>query len=170
MSEPEVQPEAGEAETDRAYADLERRLKVVSKAYAELQEEWGAYRKRAEAAAAFRQEQMIFQLVAAFLDPLDNLKRSIDAGPANGVALIEACRMVHGQFHAELTKLGLQPVPGVGSAFDPARHEAIAQVPVADAAQNDVVVAVVADGWVMGTRTVRAARVVTGKYETPAEG
>ncbi len=157
---------AADAEVERLRAELadrEARLKTVSKGYMDLQVEWTAFRDRAEATAKFRTDQLSFQVVSRFLDPVENLRRSLDAGTDDATALLDGCRIVHAQFMEELIRLGLRPVPGVGEPFDPAKHEAVAMVDVEEASQDGTVVQVLSDGYLMGTRTVRAARVVTGQ-------
>jgi molecular chaperone GrpE len=73
--------------------------------------------------------------------------------------------MVHAQFMEALQRLGLEEVPGVGTPFSPEMHEAIQAVPVADAEQDGKVLQVYAKGYRLGTRLIRAAKVVVGQNE-----
>ena len=47
--------------------------------------------------------------------------------------------MVSNQFSDILGQYGVERVPGVGAAFNPAHHEAMGRVPTADAAPDSIV-------------------------------
>jgi molecular chaperone GrpE len=72
--------------------------------------------------------------------------------------------MVHAQFMEALHKLGLEEVPGVGSTFAPEMHEALQAVPVDDPEQDNKVLQVWARGYRLGSRVIRAAKVVVGSH------
>ena len=69
-------------------------------------------------------------LVRDLLPIIDNLERAIAHGASggNGKPLVEGVDMVLKGFLDTLSKHGVQPVAAVGLAFDPAQHEALAQV------------------------------------------
>ena len=170
-----IEPEAGGAATapsgteqqlqDRVH-ELEARLRAVSAAWQEKQDEVGKIRERLQRQAQVQEEIRRGEVVMALFEPVENLLRSLDA--VKGHASEAGLRMVYGQFMEALQKLGLEEVPGVGSRFDPNLHEAIASVPVADAAQDNLVLNVFSHGYRIGARLVRPARVVIGSYTAPA--
>jgi molecular chaperone GrpE len=144
------------------------RLRSVSKAYTEQQEEMSAFRERMEAQgrlARARQEQ---DTVRAFFEPVQNLKRSVDAGVSDAESFLEGLRIVLHQFEAALTRLGLCAVPGIGTDFDPHLHEALAAMPVEDPEQDGKVLMVHRDGYMVGGRPVQVAQVVIGRHTPPA--
>ncbi len=156
MSEPDApEPQADDA----AVAEVTARLKMVSKAYKDLQDEMSGFRTRMEASARARAERQATDLVARFLEPVQNLRRSIEAASDDPAALREGLEMVHAQFMEHLLALGLAPVPGVGSRFDPTFHEAVSVVPTSDV-EPGTVVAVASEGWMVGGKALVAARVV----------
>ena len=69
-------------------------------------------------------------LVRDLLPVIDNLERAIAhaVGGGNGKPLVEGVDMVLKGFLDTLSKHGVQPVAAVGLTFDPAHHEALAQV------------------------------------------
>ena len=138
-------PELSEAKAQ--VSELQARLRAVSAAYKQLQEDVKATKVRLERQAEFQRTMQRGESVAKMFDPLDNLKRSMDAiedGDAK-----EGLKMVVSQFMGALEELGLEVLSPVGMPFDPNLHEALSVVPVAEAEQ---------DGMVMGDKTYARRR------------
>lgn len=171
---PEVVEEAEVVELDphaKLRADLEAaqaRLRTVSKAYTDLQKEMAAFRERMELQNKAKGERQAFQTVSTILEPVQNLKRSLQAD-ADVDALRHGVEMVHTQFMDALGKLGLKEVAGEGAAFDPTFHEALAVQPVEDPDKDGRILQVYRTGYVVNGKVLQAAQVVIGKHETPAE-
>lgn len=144
------------------------RLRTVSKAYTDLQKEMAAFRERMENVNKAKAERQAFETVKAMLDPVQNLKRSLEMG-GDADSMRGGVEMVHKQFMAALEQLGLKNVPGQGCDFDPTYHEALAVMPVADAEQDGKVLQVHRDGYAVNGKVLQAAQVVIGKHEAPAE-
>lgn len=153
----------------RDLADLQGRLRKVSKAYTEQKQEMAGFRDRVEAQAQVRQGRREFDLAKAFFEPVQNLKRSLDVDAADVATLKDGLRMVLHQFQDGLHRLGLEPVPGVGAPFDPNLHEALAVSPVSDPEQDGKVLMVHVDGYAVGGRALQPAQVVVGKHTPQAE-
>jgi molecular chaperone GrpE len=154
----------------RLRAQLEEqsaRLRAVSKAYTDLQQEMDGFRKRQQVLADARAERKAGEVVERFFEPVQNLKRAVDAG-GSAEDLRGGVRLVLHQFARQLEELGLTEIPGRGAAFDPKLHDALALVPVPEPAQDGTVVEVYSTGWRIGDRVIQPAQVVVGKYEPPA--
>lgn len=171
---PEPEPEVVDlrdqriAQLEQQLQDAMGRLRAVSKAFTEQKDEMTAFRERTEAASRLARERREFEVVKAFFDPVQNLKRSIDLGITDSGAFIEGLRMVLHQFGEGLQRLGLEPIPGVGAPFDPKLHEALAVMPVADKEQDGRVTFVHVDGYMVGGKAIQAAQVVIGKHAPEA--
>ena len=145
------------------------RLRTVSKAYTDLQAEMASFRERVENQAAYKRERRAFELAQTFLEPVQNLKRSLE-NPGDDVgALVKGLELVLHQFSTALDKLGLEAVPGVGSTFDPRVHDALAIQPVTDPEQDNTVLMVHEDGYAVNGKVLQAAKVIIGKYQQAAE-
>lgn len=155
-----------EPAADQRIAELEARLRTVSAAYQQKVDEIALVRDRLERQARLTEEIRRGEVVQSFFEPVENLQRSIDA--ARGQPVETGLRMVHAQFLDALKRLGLEEVPGVGAPFNADVHEAIATQPVEDAALDGTVVQVYSTGYRIGTRLIRAARVIIGAH-TPAD-
>ncbi len=160
------------SETDRLRQQLEEasaRLRAVSKAYKDLQSEMDAFRKRQQVLAEAKAEKRAGQVVERFFEPVQNLKRAVEQEGATGDDLKAGVEMVLKQFMGRMDELGLAEIPGVGSDFNPEVHDALAQMPVTDAALNGKVIEVYASGWKVGDRVIQPAQVIVGSYQAPAD-
>lgn len=147
--------------------DLEARLRTVSAAFKEKQDEIQGTKERLARHAQVEEEIRRGEVVTALFEPVENLSRSIQANRALPEETVAGLKMVHAEFMSALKKLGLEETSGVGANFDPNNHEAIATQPVADPEQDNKVIMVYSTGYRIGKRLVRPARVVIGRYEEP---
>ncbi len=145
-------------------SEMTERLRAVSRGFQEQKAEMAAFRSRMEERADLEKARRRAEVVRSIFEPVQNLQRSQDA-EGDVEAFREGVRMVHQQFMDALTGLGLRRTPGTGSPFDPNLHEALALVPVEDAALDGCVVDVFDDGWMVDGRAIRAAKVTVGKVE-----
>lgn len=141
---------------------------TVKVAFHQKVEEMASARERMERQAKLQDELRRGEVVTTFFEPVENLHRSIEA--AKGQTVEAGLRMVHLQFMDALKRLGLEEVPGVGSPFNADVHEALATLPVPDAAQDGQVLQVYSTGYRLGTRLLRAARVVIGTFAGTTDG
>jgi molecular chaperone GrpE len=83
----------------------------------------------------------------------------LDRADAHG-DLVEGAplTLVSQKLRAGFEKYGLRPVGEVGEAFDPNLHEAVVQIPEADAT-SETVKDVIQTGYALGDRLIRAAKV-----------
>jgi molecular chaperone GrpE len=146
------QPEQGSVETAASTApateaggpeaEIER-LRAEKAAYldraARLQAEFDNFRKRnAKEQQDFR-EYALADALKSLLPILDSLDRAAKT-PAGSVEDVQSgIELIDKQFHDALTKLGVQPVPAAGAAFDPNMHQAIQMVDTDEAEDNHVI-------------------------------
>jgi molecular chaperone GrpE len=129
----------------RAQAELENTRKRYERQLADLS---GAERAR---------------VAAEWLPVLDNLDRALGHAGADPRSILEGVEAVREQALAVLERLGVVPFDGVGTRFDPSRHEA-AQVVDAPDAEPGTVVAVFRPGYTGADGLLRPAVVaVAGK-------
>ena len=143
--------------------ELQARLRAVSAAYKQLQEDVEATKERLSRAAEFQKELQRGETVAKMFDPLDNLRRSIDSVEAGDTKT--GLEMVTHQFTAALNELGLEQFSPDDQPFDPNFHEALSVLPVTNEEQDGRVLEVFSAGYRVGSRLLKPARVVIGKYE-----
>jgi molecular chaperone GrpE len=119
------------------------------------------YRKRAARETAAAQQRGVVKLVRELLPAVDNLDRAVAAAEAanNGDELASGIKLVHDEVVAALSRAGVELFTPQGERFDPERHEAVAQHPVAGA-EPGTIVEVYQRGCRLGDAVIRPARVV----------
>ena len=106
----------------------------------------------------------------------DNLRRALDAIPAEAraggdagfMALVEGVEMTERAMLSTLERHGVKKIEPTGQKFDPNFHQAMFEVPNADIPANTVI-QVVQDGYVIGERVLRPAMVGVSKGGPKAE-
>ena len=135
----------------RAVADLENAKKRAARERDEIQK--------------FGVEKLVKDL----LPVLDNLDRALAAAAADD-PLVAGVKLVRQTFEQALARHGVKGYSAMGQPFDPARHEALMQVPTAEAAPGTVVMEH-ARGFTLHERLVRPAMVgVAVAPQDPAAG
>ncbi len=103
-------------------------------------------------------------LVRDLLPVLDNLERALDyaKGGGDGHPLLEGIDMVRKSLLDTLTRHGVNPIAALGERFDPAKHEAVAQLESREHDPNTVVEEH-QKGYYLADRLLRPAQVVVSK-------
>lgn len=113
-------------------------------------------------------------LIRDLLPVVDNLERALEHSKAgdNGKPLVEGIEMVLKVLVDVLAKHGLTQISAIGALFDPAKHEAMAQIENASCAPNTVVEEH-HKGYLLHDRLMRPALVSvakTGKSQNKKNG
>jgi molecular chaperone GrpE len=153
---PDAVAEADAPEADPAEPDYKDQW---LRAAAELEN----VRKRARRDVALAEGRGVTRLVRELLPALDNLDRALAAAesqPENADHhLTDGIRLVQREMLAALDRVGIVQDAPHGKAFDPHRHEAVAQQP-AEGAEPGTVIEVYQPGYLLGDEVLRAAKVV----------
>ena len=103
------------------------------------------------------------------LSVADNLRRAIESIPEEGdpdgaalVGFIEGIALTEKELLSTLERHGIQKIEPMGEKFDPQFHEAMFEIPSADA-ENGTVLQVVEVGYVIHDRLLRPAKVGIAK-------
>ncbi len=113
------------------------------------------FRTRVERDRAANRDAVIAEVIRSMLPALDDLARAESHGDlTEGAPLTLIAQKLRGAFE----RFGLRQIGEKGEVFDPAFHEAVVQLPSADATANTIA-DVIEPGYVLGDRLVRAAKV-----------
>lgn len=154
---------------DARLAEQAARIDELTRAYAALVEDNKGFRQRLERERTRVVEAERASVAQALLEAADDLERALSAvsgaGEAAGplASLVEGVRLSLGALQSRIAGLGAQRIAVEGSRFDPHVAEAIDTIPVADEAQDGVVLQEIRAGWRIGDRVLRPARVRVGK-------
>lgn len=126
-----------------------------------IQADFDNYRKRNASLRADALSDGKIEAVKAFLPVMDNLERALETERKNGTegSLMEGLEMVLKQMAQTLTSLGVEEIEALGKPFDPACHNAMLQIPVAEGQNAGEVAAVFEKGYKMGDKVIRYSMV-----------
>ena len=167
--------EGGVPEPEAAEEDPVRKLeKALAEKEAEASANWDKFlRERADLEnlrKRFQKEKEdLFKygnenLILEILPSVDNLERALEhaSGDICTSAINEGVRMTLTMLLTTLKKFGVTPIEAKGTLFDPAFHQAMAQVETADQEPNTVVQEF-QKGYLLNDRLLRPAMVTVAK-------
>ena len=147
-------------------ADKEAQLEEHRGALRRLREEQRKSLKRQQNQQASELEGMKAELFASFLEIADNLERCLktleEENPQSETA--SGIRLIHQQFLNKLASQGATVIETVGKPFNPDHSEAISVEPCTSETQDNIVLAEYCNGFMIGDRLIRAAKVSVGQY------
>lgn len=126
-----------------------------------VQADFANFRARMEREKAQWRDDLQGEAVAPLLAAFDNLWRALDAAKAGGSldAMVQGVTQVRAQVEKALLQMGIKRIEAEGQAVDPKLHEVVAQVPAPEGTEKGRVVHVVEQGYTVGGRLLRPARV-----------
>jgi len=138
--------------------------------YLRLAAEMDNLRRRTEREIKDAKTYSVAGFARDMLSVSDNLRRALDAVPAEAraaaesglMALVEGVEMTERAMLSALERHGVKKLEPAGQKFDPHFHQAMFEVPNADI-PNNTVIQVVQDGYVIGDRVLRPAMVGVSK-------
>lgn len=153
-----TEPDAKEA-ADKA--DAEKAAKFEQQ-FVRLQADFANYKKRTASEKLQISEVVKMDVLGRILPVIDNFERALKA-PTDAVSddvhsFIEGYEMIYKQLMAVLEKEGVTKIEAVGKPFDPNYHQAVMRVP-SDEYDDDSVVEVLQEGYLLGEKTLRPAMV-----------
>lgn len=151
---------AEQDEARQALAAKTEEARTFQEKYLRLAAEFENYKKLAQKQKQDYSQFANESLLKELLPVVDNLERALkcvkDGHAADG--LIQGVELTLKQFTETLAKFGVKPIVSLGAAFDPTRHQAVAQQE-SPAAQNTVIEEY-QKGYQLHDRILRAAMVV----------
>lgn len=155
-----------QAELERVEAEKAEASDRLLRTVAEMEN----LRRRTARDVADAREYSIASFAREMLAVSDNLRRALDAVPAEAreagdaglMALIEGVELTERSMLQALEKHGVRKISPEGERFDPNFHQAMFEIPDADV-PSSTVLQVVQDGYVIGDRVLRPALVGVSK-------
>ncbi len=170
LSRPEAQAPAEEPDPFVVLENLQLENAAlkdkVLRALAEMENQ----RRRAEREVADAKTYGVTSFALDMLTFADNLRRAVESLPPDAreqaepalKTLIEGVELTERDFLSRLGRYGVKKLEPLGAKFDPNLHEALFEMPD-DTAPNATVVQVIEDGYVIGDRVLRPAKVVVSR-------
>ena len=158
--DPSVTGEGSENEQTSEIASLRDRL---MRALTETENT----RRQGERRAQDAQQYAITNFARELLQVVDNLRRAIEASPADPEArkadgLLEGVAATERILMQILNRFGVREIGALNEPFDPKKHEAVMETDETEQPPGSVV-QVLEDGYMLHDRLLRPARVVVAK-------
>ncbi|WP_082685231.1 nucleotide exchange factor GrpE [Hymenobacter sedentarius] len=151
-------PHATETRTDAELADLKDK-------YLRLAAEFENYKRRTtkERIELFKTASQ--ELMTALLPVLDDFERARNAtqDTTDANAVRESLDIIQNKLNKTLQQKGLTAMDAKGGDFDAELHEAITQIPAPSEELRGKIVDVVEQGYYLGDKVIRHAKVVLGQ-------
>ena len=116
------------------------------------------YKKRIEKDRQVNRQEMKADALRHYIEVLDDIELALkNAGGDSGADWRKGIELIHRKMLGVLEKEGVTPIESTGE-FDPLVHEAVSSEPNPDVEPGHII-AVVQQGYQLGNRTLRPARV-----------
>ena len=130
--------------------------------YVRLQADFANFKKRTATEKQQISEVVKMDVLQNILPVIDNFERALQV-PQDSLSdelksFVDGYTMIYKQLMTVLEKEGVTKIDAVGKPFDPNYHQAVMRVP-SDEYENDVVVEVLQEGYLLGDKTLRPAMV-----------
>ena len=146
-------------ENNEALAELQKQLDDAKAKYLYLAADFENYKRNAGRERMDLIQSAGRDIMAALLPIIDDFDRAQKNG-----GLTEGMTLIHNKLVHTLRSKGLQVLDiKPGDDFNPDRQEAVAEIPAPSDALKGKIVDVLEQGYQLGERIIRCAKVVTGK-------
>lgn len=152
---------ASDSSGDTEIVALREEFEALNDRHLRLAAEFNNFRRRSEQERLSAWSRAQADLVAKFLDVLDDLHRvaQLDLGNATVEGIMEGIDLVERKFVKMLEDTGVEMIDPTGQPFDPEVMEAMMRVPTTEEAPDGTVAQVFQKGYALKGVLVRPARV-----------
>jgi len=159
--EPQPGGNAEDPQEGAVVAELKDEFEELNDRHLRLVAEFNNFRRRTEQERLSAWARAQADVVAKFLDVLDDLNRvaQLDLSNATVEAIMEGVDLVERKFVRMLEDSGVEVIDPTGERFDPERMEAMMRVPAESHEQDEEVAQVFQKGYSLKGILVRPARV-----------
>jgi len=162
----------GKQEATEALKQTQKEAKDLMEARARTQAEFENFKKRVNKDKQEAANMMATRMAKELLPVMDNFDRillHVDMGkiPDDVRTVLQGVTLVSKQMGDAFKKVGIISFDSKGSPFDPARHEAVNQVPAPEGVEVGSVLEELQKGYMLGEQLLRPALVVVAG---PREG
>lgn len=145
--------------------ELEGQISKEKDDYVRLMAEFENYRRRSAAERLELITTASEKIILELLPVIDDCERAMKAlgDSADSAAAKEGTELIYNKLVSVLKAKGLKMIEAAGKPFDTEFMEAVAQFPVQDEAQKGLVFDVIQNGYMLGEKVIRYAKVVVAQ-------
>lgn len=161
----ETQRELKEAQEELKI--LQGRFEVLQNQKIRLQADFDNYRKRQRTEVDRLSGEKVEKALLGVLPVFDSFTRACEQFEKDESveAVTEGLGLIADQFVQFIEAQGIQQIEAAGKPFDPRLHEALCRVPVPEGGADDEVVDVFVQGFMVGDKVLRPAKVSVAKED-----
>jgi len=161
---PAVTDSPGADRLDEELAETRREAEALRDKLLRVAADFENFKKRSRRDLASSEDRAVEKVLAEVLPVMDNLERALAHADQQGniTSMVDGVTLVVRQFGTAIEKFGVAPFESKGHPFDPAVHEAMAQVE-RDDVPDGTVVEEWQKGYVLKGRLIRPAMVLVSK-------
>ncbi len=144
--------------------ELRIKLAEAQDKYLRLFSEFDNFRKRSNKEKVEILSSASGALIKDLFPVMDDMDRAQEnfTKSSDVKALAEGVDLIFDKFRKTLESKGLEEIESTGTEFDTDFHEAVAQFPVADESQKNIIVDTTEKGYIINGKVIRHAKVVVG--------
>lgn len=144
--------------------ELRIKLAEAQDKYLRLFSEFDNFRKRSNKEKVEILSSASGALIKDLFPVMDDMDRAQEnfSKSSDVKALAEGVDLIFNKFRKTLELKGLEEIESTGKEFDTDFHEAVAQFPVADETQKNIIVDTTEKGYIINGKVIRHAKVVVG--------
>ena len=146
---------------------LQTELEVMKDQKLRIAAEFENFRRRSITEKANWIKNANERLLLEICEIRDNFERGLEAGKneQNGDSYKKGIELIFQQLENLLKKEGVKKIEADSQEFDPQYHEALAHIP--SELEENMIVAVIQNGYMLNDKIIRAARVAVSNGEAP---
>ncbi|HVI46620.1 MAG TPA: nucleotide exchange factor GrpE [Chitinophaga sp.] len=143
----------------------EKEISELRDKYLRLQAEFDNYRKRTAKERLELMQTASKEVIVSLLDVLDDTERATKQmeNTTDINALKDGVMLVFNKLKSTLQAKGLKPMDSLHTTFDTDLHDAITEIPAPTPELEGKVVDVLQEGYYLGDKLIRHAKVIVGK-------
>ena len=149
---------------DQKVQEMGEKLDELNDKYLRLFSEFDNFRKRTQKEKLELFKTASEDVMVALLPVIDDFERALKLTEENGVDenFKEGIDLIYNKLLKTLSQKGLEPMDVMGAEFDTDYHEAITNIPAPTPDMKGKVVDVIENGYLLGDKVIRFAKVVVG--------
>ncbi len=149
--------------------DLQVELATVKDQKLRIAAEFENFRRRSVTEKSNWIKNANERLLLEICDIRDNFERGLEAvkNDKNGKSYQQGIELIFQQLENLLKKEGVKKIDATDQEFDPQYHDALAHIP--SELEENMIVAVIQNGYMLNDKIIRAARVAVSNGETPPD-
>jgi len=169
LQKEEQQPKEIEETSEEQFEQLQNDYTELNDKLLRTAAEYENFRRRSVTEKSNWIKYATERLIMELCDVLDNFERALEQNKDNHdeQSFRKGIQLIYKQLNELLKKEGVTKIDALHKEFDPNYHEALARIP-SDKEEN-IVVAVIQNGYLMNNKVIRPVRVAVSNGETPKE-